>query len=169
MSQFVQSLKPYHTKLHKVIFFTAIYVISIATGGHKPSLESFGADQFYDDHSEERKQKMSFFNLWTFSLCCGLLVGVTVVVYVQDNLSWGLAVIILTSAMAITTLVFLLGRPFYRYKAPEGSPLTPMLQVLVAAIAKRSLPYPSDSSHLYEFPKSQQGNRRLLQHTRTLR
>ncbi|RXH81330.1 hypothetical protein DVH24_006155 [Malus domestica] len=54
------------------------------TGGHKPALESFGADQFDDDHREERKQKMSFFNWWSFGLCCGLLLGVTVVVYVQD-------------------------------------------------------------------------------------
>ncbi|RWR81575.1 protein NRT1/ PTR FAMILY 5.6 [Cinnamomum micranthum f. kanehirae] len=169
MSQFVQSLKPYHTELHKAIFFTAIYMISIATGGHKPSLESFGADQFHDDHPEERKQKMSYFNLWSFSLCGGLLLGVTVVVYVQDNVSWGIAVVILTSAMAITTLVFLMGRPFYRYRAPEGSPFIPMLQVLVAALAKRNLPYPSDSSQLYEVPKSQKGNKRLLQHTRKLR
>ncbi|KAL5740514.1 hypothetical protein ACOSP7_029397 [Xanthoceras sorbifolium] len=54
-------------------------------GGHKPSLESFGADQFDDDHIEERKKKMSFFNWWNFGLCSGLLLGVTVVIYVQDH------------------------------------------------------------------------------------
>ncbi|XP_028772953.1 protein NRT1/ PTR FAMILY 5.6-like, partial [Neltuma alba] len=42
---------------HEVAFFFAIYLLSIGTGGHKPSLESFGADQFDDDHATERRQK----------------------------------------------------------------------------------------------------------------
>lgn len=142
-------------------------MISIATGGFKPSLESFGADQFDDDHAEERKKKMSFFNLWSFTLSCGYMLGVTVIVYVQDEVSWGTADIVLTSVIAIAIVIFVLGRPFYRYREPKGSPLTPMLQVLVAAIAKRNLPCPSNPNELYE-PKSQ-GNKRLLCHTQRLR
>lgn len=153
--------------MHEIIFFLAIYLISTGTGGHKPSLESFGADQFDDDHSEERKKKMSYFNWWNFGLCCGLLLGVTVIVYVQDHVNWGVADIVLTMVMAFSLLIFIIGRPVYRYRKPTGSPLTPMLQVVVAAIAKRNLPYPSSSSELYEVPKSQknQGQGRLLCHT----
>lgn len=176
MSWFVPSLKPCEAelcheprKIHEVVFFLAIYMISIGTGGHKPSLESFGADQFDDDHTEERKQKMSYFNWWNFGLCSGLLLGVTVVVYVQDHVSWGAADIVLTAVMALSLVIFIVGRPLYRYRKPRGSPLTPMFQVLVAAIAKRKLPYPSDPAQLYEIPQSEKVHGRLLYHTNKLK
>uniref|UniRef100_A0A5B6ZHF2 Major facilitator superfamily protein n=1 Tax=Davidia involucrata TaxID=16924 RepID=A0A5B6ZHF2_DAVIN len=177
MSRLVPSLKPCDTslchetrKIHEVVFFFAMYLISIGTGGHKPSLESFGADQFDDDHSEERRKKMSFFNWWNFGLCSGLLFGVTVIVYVQDHAGWGVSDIILTAVMATTIVIFCIGRPFYRYRMPTGSPLTPMLQVLVAAIKKRNLPYPSDPTQLYyEVPKSLKTQSRLLCHTDKLK
>ncbi|KAK9289856.1 hypothetical protein L1049_008016 [Liquidambar formosana] len=176
MSRVVPSLKPCDEgicngprKIHEVIFFLAIYLISIGTGGHKPSLESFGADQFDEDHTEERKKKMSYFNWWNFGLCCGLLLGVTVIVYIQDHVSWGVADIILTAVMAVSLVIFCIGRPFYRYREPTASPLTPMMQVLVAAIAKRNLPYPSDAAQLYEVPKPTKAQGRLLCHTSNLK
>ncbi|XP_059628068.1 protein NRT1/ PTR FAMILY 5.6-like [Cornus florida] len=177
MSRFIPSLKPCDSdtcqnpsKVHEVIFFLAMYLISTATGGYKPCLESFGADQFDEDHPEERKKKMSFFNWWNFSLCCGLLLGVTLVVYVQDYVSWGVADLILAIFMTVTIIIFYFGRPFFRYRMSQGSPLTPVLQVLVAAIKKRKLPYPSSPSLLYEVPaKSKSSQGRLLCHTNNLR
>lgn len=157
------------SKAHEVAFFLAIYLVSIGTGGHKPSLESFGADQFDDDHPQERKNKMSFFNWWNSGLCSGLLFGVTVIVYVQDHVNWGIADIILTVVMASSLLIFIFGRPYYRYRKPSGSPLTPMLQVLVAAISKRKLPHPSNPADLYEVPNSQKAQGRLLCHTKKLK
>ncbi|XP_059666321.1 protein NRT1/ PTR FAMILY 5.6-like [Cornus florida] len=172
ISEFIPSLKPCDTevcshprKVHEVVFFSAMYFISLGTGGHKPCLESFGADQFDDDHLEERKQKMSFFNWWNFALCCGLLLGVTLIVYVEDSASWGVADLILTVTMAISVIIFYSGKPFYRYRVPEGSPLTPMLQVLVAAMTKRNLTYPSSPALLHEAQKSEKSQGRFLCHT----
>lgn len=175
MSRVVPSLQPCGKgtcteprRIHEVVFFLAIYLISFGTGGHKPSMESFGADQFDDDHPEERKKKMSFFNWWNLGLCCGLLLGVTVIVYIQDHVSWAAADIILTAVMASTILIFFIGRPFYRFRKPAGSPLTPLLQVLVAAVAKRKVPYPSEPEQLYEVSKSDNTQGRLLFHTNNL-
>ncbi|KAE8099314.1 hypothetical protein FH972_017305 [Carpinus fangiana] len=176
MSWFVPALKACENeicteprKVHELVFFLAIYLISIGTGGHKPSLESFGADQFDEDHHEERKQKMSYFNWWNFALCSGLLFGVTVVVYVQDHVNWGASYIILTAVMAVSLVIFVTGRPCYRYRGATGSPLTPLLQVLVAAIRKRNLPYPSSPDQLYEVPKTEKTQGRLLCHTNKLK
>ncbi|XP_047311180.1 protein NRT1/ PTR FAMILY 5.6-like [Impatiens glandulifera] len=177
LSRVVPSLKPcnentdpsscqdHSTKIHVIVFFISIYLISIGTGGHKPALESFGADQFDDDHPLERRHKMSFFNWWNFGLCCGLLFGVTVVVYVQDHFSWALADIILTSTMAFSLVIFIVGRPFYRYRKTKGSPLIPMLHVLVAAYKKRKLPYPENHNQLYEISKLPKEQGRLLCYT----
>ncbi|GFQ05316.1 protein nrt1/ ptr family 5.6 [Phtheirospermum japonicum] len=177
MSRVIPGLKPCETgpcleprKIHVIFFFIAMYSISIGTGGHKPSLESFGADQFDDDHPGERKKKMSFFNWWSFGLCCGLLLGVTVIVYIQDHVGWAQADIVLTSVMAFTVVIFCAGRPFYRFRKPNGSPLTPLLQVLVAAFLKRNIAYPSGPEYLYEVSKSEmkQGTRFLF-HTKKLK
>ena len=176
MSEFIPVIKPCNRgmchkprRIHEVLFFVALYFISLGTGGHKPCLESFGADQFDDNHLEERKKKMSYFNWWNFALCCGLLLGVTVIVYVQDKVSWGVADLILTIVMAVTILTFYSGKIYYRYRLPEGSPLTPLLQVLIAAIRKRKLPYPSNPSLLYEVPKLKLSQGRLLSRTSRLR
>ncbi|QCE11804.1 solute carrier family 15 [Vigna unguiculata] len=177
LSWFLPSLKPCDDtglctkprRIHEVVFFLAIYLVSFGTGGHKPSLESFGADQFDEDHDEERRQKMSFFNWWNCALCTGLILGVTLIVYIQDNINWGAADIIFTVIMVLSLIVFILGRPFYRYRVPTGSPLTPMLQVLVASFSKRKLPHPSDPAQLYEVPKSIGNNKRFLCHTNKLK
>ncbi|KAM6582330.1 hypothetical protein CsatB_009332 [Cannabis sativa] len=178
MSQFIPTIKPCKNtstencqnprKIHELIFFLALYMISIGTGGYKPCLESFGADQFDDDHSQERRKKMSFFNWWNFALCCGIFLGVTVIVYIQDYVSWGVAFLILTITLAISIVTFYVGRAFFRYRVPQGSPLTPLIQVLVAAIRKRKLTTPLDPSLLYEVPKSKMIHGRLLYHTNRL-
>ncbi|WZZ48995.1 hypothetical protein YC2023_049102 [Brassica napus] len=172
LSWFIPGLKPCHQevcheprKAHEISFFIAIYLISIGTGGHKPSLESFGADQFDEGHAEERKMKMSYFNWWSAGLCAGILTAVIVIVFIEDRIGWGVASIILTAVMTISLLIFLVGKPFYRYRRPLGSPLTPMLQVFVAAFAKRKLPYPSEPSLLHEVSKAELNNGRLLSHT----
>ncbi|KAI9073844.1 hypothetical protein K1719_044196 [Acacia pycnantha] len=155
LSWFLPALKPCDTdtaitacskprKAHEVAFFFAIYLISIGTGGHKPSLESFGADQFDDDHATERRQKMSFFNWWSCGLCSGLIMGVTFIVYVQDHVNWGVSDLILTGVMAFSL-------------------------VLVAAISNRKLPYPSHPGQLYEVPKSGRTGERVLCHTHKLK
>ncbi|KAJ0245690.1 Protein NRT1/ PTR FAMILY 5.7 [Hirschfeldia incana] len=156
-------------KAHEIAFFIAIYLVSIGTGGHKPSLESFGADQFEDDHPEERKMKMSYFNWWSTGLCAGVLTAVTVIVYIEDRIGWGVTGIILTVVMATSLLIFLMGRPFYRYRTPSGSPLTPMLQVFVAAISKRHLPCPDDPSLLHELSREEYTKGRFLSSTNNLK
>ncbi|KAL2333299.1 hypothetical protein Fmac_014512 [Flemingia macrophylla] len=174
MSQFIPSLKACNAKIchkprkvHEVVFFLALYCISLGTGGYKPCLESFGADQFDDDNLKERKKKMSFFNWWNFALCFALMLGATVVVYIQDFVGWGAAGLILTIFMALTVIAFFLGKPFYRYRRADGNPLTPFFQVLVAAIRKRNLHCPSNPALLHEDPEKSQG--RLLSHSTSLR
>lgn len=180
LSQLVPSLRPCDEtscqqvrKVHEIIFFVSMYLVSTGTGGHKPSLESFGADQFDEDHQVERKQKMSYFNWWNCALCAGVLFGATVLSYIQDRVSWGVADIVLMCVMGSALVVFLAGRRVYRYRVPEGSPLTPMLQVAVAALAKRRLAHPSSTAELYEVTPASAGagnsTKRLLLHTNKLK
>jgi peptide/histidine transporter 3/4 len=174
MSKYITSLKPCSTKTcpeprkpHQVVFFLALYCISMGTGGHKPCLESFGADQFDEEHVEERKKKMYFFNWWNFVVCFAFLLGATVIVYGEDFVSWGAASLILTILMTLCIIAFYIGKPFYRYRRPEGNTLKPILQVLIAAIRKRKLSCPSNPL-LYEVPMADKSQGRLLCNTSKL-
>ncbi|VAH72037.1 unnamed protein product [Triticum turgidum subsp. durum] len=48
--------------------FIALYLIALGTGGIKPCVSSFGADQFDEHDDVERKSKSSFFNWFYFSI-----------------------------------------------------------------------------------------------------
>ncbi|CAN6442888.1 unnamed protein product [Victoria cruziana] len=135
---------------HKTVFFMALYLIAIASGVHKPSMESFGADQFDETDHGERMKKTSFFNWWFFGACSGTLLGVSAFVYITTNLGWGLGFAVLAICLAIVFVSLLVGTPYYRYKVCRGSPLTPILQVFVAAMVNKNRPLPSDPSQLYE-------------------
>jgi peptide/histidine transporter 3/4 len=44
------------------VFFPAIYIVSLGTGGIKPNVSTLGADQFDERYAADRKEKESFFN-----------------------------------------------------------------------------------------------------------
>lgn len=162
---------PKATTAQLVFFFVSLYLISIGTGGVKPCLEAFGADQFDEEHPVERQRKSSFFNWWYFGLCTGALLAFTVIVYIEDNASWGLGFGILAVLITIACCLFLAGTCLYRNKIPCGSPLASIFQVLVAAACKWHVTVPHDHSLLYEVHDEEllRKGRRQLSHTKGLR
>ena len=63
---------------------------SVCEGGIKPNVSSFGADQFNDADPQDRREKESFFNYFYLAINVGSLIAVTVIVYIQDSVSWTL-------------------------------------------------------------------------------
>ncbi|XP_057438514.1 protein NRT1/ PTR FAMILY 5.2-like isoform X1 [Lotus japonicus] len=153
------------------IFYLALYIIALGAGGTKPNISTMGADQFDEYEPKENTYKLSFFNWWVFSILVGVLFSTTVLVYIQDNLSWSLGYGLPTVGLAFSILVFLVGTPFYRHKLPSGSPLTRMLQVFVAAGIKWKAHVPHDPKQLHELSMEEYANnsRNRIDHTSTLR
>ncbi|WJX79043.1 hypothetical protein P8452_62200 [Trifolium repens] len=141
---------PKASPLQKGIFFLALYIIVLGTGGTKPNIATMGADQFDDFDLKEKSHKLSFFNWWYFSILIGVLFSTTFLVYIQDNIGWTLGYGIPTIGLAFSILVFLIGTPYYRHKLPLGSPITRMLQVFVAAARKWKASVPEDAKELHE-------------------
>ncbi|KAJ7552485.1 hypothetical protein O6H91_06G057200 [Diphasiastrum complanatum] len=153
------------------VFYLALYMIALGTGGIKPNVSSFGADQFDDEDPVERKKKTSFFNWFYFSINVGALISSSVLVYIQDNVSWAIGFGIPAVAMGIAIVSFFIGTPRYRHQNPGGSPLTRIAQVLVAALKKWQVKVPSSENLLHE--KSDQGSgiqgSRKISHTKEFR
>ena len=146
-------------------------MIALGTGGIKPCVSSFGADQFDETDEIEKKKKSSFFNWFYFSINIGALVASSVLVWIQMNVGWGWGFGIPAVAMAIAVVSFFSGSRLYRIQKPGGSPLTRIFQVIIATFRKLNVQVPSEKSLLYETANEEcqiQGSRKL-QHTDKLK
>ncbi|KAE8690427.1 Protein NRT1/ PTR FAMILY 8.3 [Hibiscus syriacus] len=149
LSASIHGLKPtcdennvYHpTRLQTGVFFLGLYLIALGTGGIKPCVSSFGADQFDDSDETEKKKKR-----W----------------------AWGFG--IPAVAMAIAVASFFSGTRLYRNQRPGGSPLARICQVIVASFRKVRVEVPDDKSFLYETTDEESTVRgsRNLDHTKQL-
>ncbi|KHG14016.1 Peptide transporter PTR1 -like protein [Gossypium arboreum] len=140
------------TVTQSAVFFVALYLVALGTGGIKPCVSSYGADQFDDTDETEKKHKSSFFNWFYFSINIGALIASSVLVWVQDNVSWGW------------------GTRLYRNQKPGGSPLTRLCQVVVASFRKCRVAIPADKSLLYETTDAESNIKgsRKVEHTEDL-
>ncbi|GFP80723.1 protein nrt1/ ptr family 8.2 [Phtheirospermum japonicum] len=90
----------YATSSQMAICFVALYLMALRTGGIKPCVSSYVADQF-DDADEVEKSHKSSFNWFYFSINVGTSITSSVLVYIQVNVGWGWGFGVPAVAMAI--------------------------------------------------------------------
>ncbi|CAA7396825.1 unnamed protein product [Spirodela intermedia] len=124
-------------------FFSALYLVAVAQGGHKACTQAFGVDQFDGDDPKECRSRGSFFNWLHFGVSSGMAFTVLLMSYVQDNIGWGLGFGLPCASMAISLVLFLAGTRTYRYCAPSGK--NPLAQLAGAdcnfSSSQRGLPH----------------------------
>ncbi|KAI3452805.1 hypothetical protein Pfo_009468 [Paulownia fortunei] len=128
------------------MLFLGLYLVALGVGGIKGSLPAHGAEQFDGSTPQGRKQRSTFFNYFVFSLSCGALIAVTLVVWIEDNKGWQWGFGISTLTILLSIPVFLAGSTFYRNKIPLGSPLTTICKVLIAALLNTCMPRSSSNA-----------------------
>ncbi|KAL6906255.1 hypothetical protein ACP4OV_003856 [Aristida adscensionis] len=160
-----------HGGVHRAVVYIGLYLAAVASGGVKPCTSTFGADQFDINDPMEAVQKGSFFNWYYFLISTSSLLSGTVIVWLQDNVGWAVGYTIPTVLMLFCFATFVAGSRTYRFKKMGVSPLTSILQVVVAAVRKWHLELPEDSSLLYELASSPSGNEanHRIKHTNQFR
>lgn len=136
------------SEIQHAMVYLGLYLVALGTGGIKPCTSALGADQFDSADPVERVTKGSFFNWYYFLINVGSLLSTTVLVWVQDNVGWGVGYAIPMVLMGFGLVVFVSGRKVYRYKKLGGSPLKRVSQVVVAAARNYRLKLPDDDSAL---------------------
>ncbi|XP_030970267.1 protein NRT1/ PTR FAMILY 3.1 isoform X1 [Quercus lobata] len=134
----------------EAILYISLLLGALGSGGIRPCVVAFGADQFDETDPKQNTKTWTFFNWYYFVMGASILVAVTVLVYIQDNVGWGWGLGIPTIAMLISVITFIIGYPLYRNLDPVGSPFTRLVQVIVAAYKKRKLPSVYDPKLLYQ-------------------
>ncbi|CAL4920671.1 unnamed protein product [Urochloa decumbens] len=144
------SVCPTASALQLGVYFGGLYIVALGNGGTKPNISTIGADQFDEFDPREKTHKLSFFNWWMFTIFLGILFSSTVLVYLQDNLSWPVGYGIPTLGLLVSIAIFLSGTKLYRHRLPQGSPFTTIGKVLAAALWKWNSPVPADAKELHE-------------------
>ncbi|KAJ6949570.1 protein NRT1/ PTR FAMILY 2.11-like [Populus alba x Populus x berolinensis] len=118
----------------------------IGAGGIRPCNLAFGADQFNPNTESGKRGITSFFNWYYFTFTFAVMISVTGIVYVQSNVSWAIGLGIPAFLMLLSCVMFFVGTRIYVIVKPQGSPITGIVQVLVAATKKRGLKVPDNSA-----------------------
>lgn len=118
----------------------------IGAGGIRPCNLAFGADQFNPNTESGKRGITSFFNWYYFTFTFAMMISVTGIVYVQSNVSWAIGLGIPAFLMLLSCVTFFVGTRIYVIVKPQGSPITSIVQVLVAATKKRGLKVPDNSA-----------------------
>ncbi|KAF8765639.1 hypothetical protein HU200_008131 [Digitaria exilis] len=134
------------------VLYVSMLCMCLGTGGIRPSVVAFGADQFDEQKGAEAwaHRKRRYFNVYFFTMGSATLLALTLVVYIQDNVGWGWGFGIPAISMFVSILVFVVAYPLYVRAKPGGSPFTRLAQVLVAAFKKRNAEVPEDTGMLYQ-------------------
>ncbi|KAK9935624.1 hypothetical protein M0R45_022719 [Rubus argutus] len=130
--------------------------LTIGAGGIRSCSIPFGVDQFDPNTDEGKKGIKSFFNWYYATFTVVLLITSTLVVYIQDKISWSLGFGIPTLLMCGSIVLLFIGARIYVHAKPQGSMFTYIAQVFVAAHKKRQLKLlddkETDRSQFYDPP-----------------
>ncbi|GLT43299.1 hypothetical protein SLA2020_172610 [Shorea laevis] len=132
------------SRVQFAVLYAAIALATIGQGAMRFTLATLGANQF------DKPQHQGVYFNWFFCIffASGILSS-SIIVYVEDSISWGLGFGICAASNFVGLVIFLLGNRFYKHDKPQGSPYTGLARVIVAAIQKRNIPLSSISEDYY--------------------
>ncbi|XP_051151572.1 protein NRT1/ PTR FAMILY 1.1-like isoform X2 [Andrographis paniculata] len=119
-------------------------LISIGAGGIRSSSLAFGVNQLENGYFRATPGvKESYFSWYYASYTFSVLIALTCIVYIQDNIGWGVGFAVPAMLMSFSVLFFYLASPWYVKLKSRTNLIAGFLQVAVAAYRKRHL----ESSH----------------------
>nr|QKF54838.1 GTR2-type glucosinolate transporter [Brassica nigra] len=137
-------------------------ILVVGAGGIRPCNLAFGADQFNPKSESGKRGIDSFFNWYFFTFTFAQILSLTLVVYIQSNVSWTIGLTIPVVLMFLACVIFFAGDKLYVKIKASGSPLASIAQVITVAIKKRGLkPVKQPWLNLYNYYPLNYANSKL--------
>ncbi|XP_060214363.1 protein NRT1/ PTR FAMILY 1.2-like isoform X2 [Lycium barbarum] len=115
-------------------------LISLGAGFVRPCSIALGADQLENKENPDNERVMdSYFNWFYASVGVSIVLGSTVIVYIQDHFGWQVGFGVPGLLMVLSVSVFLIRSPLYIKAKARGSLFTGLFRVAVAAFRKRHI------------------------------
>ena len=125
--------------------YLGLFFIAVGTGGIKPCVSAFGADQFAGEYGRRvskpqvEKEVSQFFHLFYLSINIGSVASFILSPLFRTYIGYWMAFGMPAIFLCIATFVFWSGRADYLKFPAQGSVLTPMITALRTGYSRRSL------------------------------
>ncbi|XP_039129120.1 protein NRT1/ PTR FAMILY 2.7-like [Dioscorea cayenensis subsp. rotundata] len=129
------------------LLYTALALYVVGTGGTRYNVMAMGADQLSNVDDQD-----VFFNWYFIVFYMAGVIGITVIVYIEDSISWVLGYGICSAVNALAVLSLLLGVKYYRRPGLKENPFMAIARVIVAGFRKRKLELPMETVAYYHRP-----------------
>nr|GMD42690.1 protein NRT1/ PTR FAMILY 1.2-like [Ipomoea batatas] len=127
------------TTFQLLTLFTSFTVVALGSGAARSCSLAFGADQLQDLQKTTTGSMERYFG-WYYAISSfSVLVAMTVLVYIQENMGWEIGYGVLVVIMLLSLVVFFLGSSFYVKPKVKESLIVGLIQVAVASYRKRNL------------------------------
>ncbi|GBM37466.1 Solute carrier family 15 member 2 [Araneus ventricosus] len=132
---------PQKLNVMNVISLTGLFIVAVGTGGIKPCVSAFGGDQFESDQVEERQ---NFFSMFYFVINGGSLFSTALTPVLRGDVKcfgqdscFPLAFFIPALLFIVALALFIVGKPLYTIKPPEGSVFISFFNCIGHALARK--------------------------------
>ncbi|KAF8354384.1 pept-1 [Pristionchus pacificus] len=136
----IASTQNWTSSIHPWLDLTGLVIIGFGTGGIKPCVSAFGADQF--DKGQERMLSI-YFSMFYFSINAGSMISTFISPIFraqpclgQDScypLSFGVPAVL----MVVATIIFMIGSPWYRKNPPTENVFGEIARLVGGAISNK--------------------------------
>ncbi|KAF2878618.1 hypothetical protein ILUMI_27551 [Ignelater luminosus] len=123
----------------RAFFLLGLFLIAVGTGGIKPCVSAFGGDQF--NLPGQERELETFFHLFYFSINCGSFLASFLTPVLRKhvhcfnkNSCYPLAYVVPGVLMILAVIFFIIGKPLYRIKMPEGNMIVKISRCIGNAI-----------------------------------
>ncbi|XP_020217230.2 protein NRT1/ PTR FAMILY 1.2 [Cajanus cajan] len=145
-NQFTSSCNNSPTTIQLLILHSSFALMSVGAGGIRSCSLAFGVDQLSKRDKDAGIQD-SYFSWYYAAVSMSSLIGLTVVVYIQDNMGWTVGFGIPVILMLLATVSFFLASSFYVMVGVKRNMLSGLAQVLVASYGNRLLQLPKEEEN----------------------
>ncbi|XP_038710725.1 protein NRT1/ PTR FAMILY 1.2-like isoform X1 [Tripterygium wilfordii] len=123
-----------------LVLYICFGIMSVGAGGIRSSSLAFGADQLVNREKRKSSRTLeSYFSWYYFSVSVSVIVALTCVVYIQENLGWKVGFGVPVVLMFFSTLSFFLASCWYVKLKDKASLVTGFAHVLVASYRNRDI------------------------------
>ncbi|KAJ6373001.1 hypothetical protein OIU76_027352 [Salix suchowensis] len=130
-----------------LLLYTAFCFVAIGAGGIRSSSLAFGADQLGTRNSlKHARIRESFFSWYYGIVSASVFVGMTLIVYIQDNMGWMVGFGVPVVLMIMSSLSFFVASPSYVKSKPKASWITGLARVVVCSIRNRRIKLSSQAT-----------------------